>query len=316
MKPDVMREAQGKWRGVLAHFGMSESFLKKTHGPCPVCGGRDRFLFDDKEGRGTFYCNSCGAGTGAQLLSLFKGWSMSETLTNVSKVVGAVERVEPKPEMTDDQKRKAMNDLWTGSVVPSANDPVGKYLLQRCGTDIVPFAIRYHSSVYHAETKQNLPAMIAKVTGIDNKPVALHRTYLNLDGTKASVVPNKKLMASMPDGSAIRLHPYTDTLGIAEGIETAITCAVCFGIPTWAAVSAAMMSKWKPPEVIEKVFIFADNDRSFTGQLSAYKLAWTLEREYRGKYKIRVVTPRPLGADWNDMFNLVGRDATRDMIEL
>lgn len=316
MKTDVMQEAQGRWRGILQHYGISNDFLKKRHGPCPVCGGKDRFLFDDKEGRGTFYCNSCGAGTGAQLLCLFKGWSMSETMKHVGEIVASVEKRSAPQEMTDEQKRKAMNDLWQSSVDPKPGDPVFTYLHRRCGTDVMPFAIRYHPSVYHAESKSELPCMVAKVTGFDNKPVALHRTYLRPDGKKADVEPNKKLMASMPDGSAIRLGPYTDTLGIAEGIETALTCAVCFGVPTWAAVSAAMMVKWKPPQVIEKVFIFADNDHSFTGQLAAYRLAWNLEREFRGKYKIRVVVPRASGADWNDVFGLMGRDATRAMLDL
>lgn len=316
MKTDVMQEAQGKWRGILLHYGIGSDFLKKRHGPCPVCGGKDRFIFDDKEGRGTYYCNSCGAGTGAQLLSLFKGWSMSETLKEVGKIVGSVEKQDIKPEMTDEQKRKAMNDLWQSSRQPAPDDPVSKYLLSRCGTDVVPFAIRYHPKVFHAETRTEWPCMVAKVTGYDNRPVALHRTYLTEAGKKAAVEPNKKLMAQMPDGSAIRLGPYTDTIGIAEGIETAITCAVCFGVPTWAAVSASMLVKWKPPEIVEKVFIFADNDHSFTGQLAAYRLAYNLEREFKGKYKIRVAIPRASGADWNDMFNLLGRNATRDLIEL
>jgi len=316
MKTDVMQEAQGRWRGILQHYGISNDFLRKRHGPCPVCGGKDRFLFDDKEGRGTFYCNSCGAGTGAQLLSLFKGWSMSETMKHVGEVVGTVEKQDIRAEMTDDQKRKAMNDLWQSSVDPKQADPVGKYILSRCGTDVIPFSIRYHPTVYHAETQTRHPCMVAKVTGFDNRPVAIHRTYLTPDGKKASVEPNKKLMASMPDGSAVRLGPYTETIGIAEGIETALTCAVCFGVPTWAAVSAAMLVKWKPPENIEKVFIFADNDHSFTGQVAAYRLAWNLEREFKGKYKIRVVVPRASGADWNDVFSLLGRDATRAMLDL
>lgn len=311
---DVMQEAQGKWRGILLHYGISNDYLRKKHGPCPVCGGKDRFIFDDKEGRGTFYCNSCGAGTGAQLLSLFKGWSMSETIKEVGKVVGVVQKVEPKPEMTDAQKRKAMNDLWNSSVMPVATDPVGKYLMQRCGTDIVPFAIRYHPQVYHSETKQNLPAMVAKVTGYDNKPVAIHRTFLTPEGTKSPVNPNKKLMASMPDGSAIRLNPYTTTLGIAEGIETALTCTVCFGVPTWAAVNAAMMVKWLPPDPIETVWIFGDNDHSFTGQLSAFKLAYRLSRDFPNRYKIKVAIPPASGADWNDMFNLLGRDKTWSLL--
>lgn len=40
------------------------------HGPCPHCGGKDRFRMDDLEGRGTWFCNQCGAGDGLDLVSL------------------------------------------------------------------------------------------------------------------------------------------------------------------------------------------------------------------------------------------------------
>lgn len=317
MKVDIIKKAEGKWFGILAHFGIDKSYLKKKHGPCPVCGGKDRFIFDDKEGRGTFYCNSCGAGTGAQLLSNFKGWSMSETLREVNKIVGGVQKTEIKPDMTDAQKRKAMNDLWQSSIDPRPDDPVFKYLNKRCGIDIIPFAIRYHPNVYHSETKSSLPCMVSKVTAYDNKPIAIHRTYLTAMGEKQKfALPNKKLMGIMPEGSAIRLGAYTDKIGIAEGIETALTCTVCFGIPTWAAVNAPMMAKWLPPENVEKVYIFADNDRTFTGQLSAFKLAWRLEREFPSKYKIRVICPEATGSDWNDLYLLLGRDGVRDLVNM
>ncbi|MDI5829610.1 hypothetical protein MJN51_36035, partial [Salmonella enterica subsp. enterica serovar Kentucky] len=35
----------------------------RRHAPCPACGGKDRFRFDDN-GRGSFICNQCGAGDG------------------------------------------------------------------------------------------------------------------------------------------------------------------------------------------------------------------------------------------------------------
>ncbi len=38
------------------------------HGPCPACGGKDRFRLDDKAGRGTWFCNLCGAGDGLDLV--------------------------------------------------------------------------------------------------------------------------------------------------------------------------------------------------------------------------------------------------------
>ena len=37
-------------------------------GTCPMCGGKDRFRFDDKGGRGTWICSQCGAGDEIELV--------------------------------------------------------------------------------------------------------------------------------------------------------------------------------------------------------------------------------------------------------
>ena len=63
----VLGEAQGHWTKILISNGIDEKFLKNKHGPCPVCGGKDRFRFDNKDGRGTFFCNHCGPGDGVGL---------------------------------------------------------------------------------------------------------------------------------------------------------------------------------------------------------------------------------------------------------
>jgi len=59
--------APGRWPGILRSAGLSESSLSGRHGPCPVCGGKDRFRFADK-GRGQFFCQPCGHGDGWKLL--------------------------------------------------------------------------------------------------------------------------------------------------------------------------------------------------------------------------------------------------------
>jgi putative DNA primase/helicase len=38
-----------------------------------MCGGKDRFRFDDKEGHGTWICTHCGAGDGFSLLMKVMG---------------------------------------------------------------------------------------------------------------------------------------------------------------------------------------------------------------------------------------------------
>lgn len=59
---DIRNAARGAWASVLAHFGVDASRLVNKHGPCPGCGGRDRFRFDDKNGEGTWLCSGGGGG--------------------------------------------------------------------------------------------------------------------------------------------------------------------------------------------------------------------------------------------------------------
>jgi putative DNA primase/helicase len=142
--------------------------------------------------------------------------------------------------------------------------------------------------------------------------VSIHRTYLEPDGSKAKVAKGKMVMSStIPDGSAIRLMPYTETLGVTEGIETAFSASAIFDVPVWATISASVMVKWHPPASIRHVIIFGDNDQNFVGQLSAYRLAYTLAREHPKEFSITVCIPNIGGADWNDVLALNGLDMAR-----
>ena len=47
-------------------------------------------------------------------------------------------------------------------------------------------------------------------------------------------------------------------LGIAEGIETALSAQAIFGVPTWAALSADGLRRWQWPAGVSRVTIFAD----------------------------------------------------------
>jgi putative DNA primase/helicase len=57
---NTVERARGRWREILPIFGIETRYLHNRHGPCPLCGGKDRFRFDDRDGSGSYYCNQCG----------------------------------------------------------------------------------------------------------------------------------------------------------------------------------------------------------------------------------------------------------------
>ena len=87
---DVKQQARHQWRAILAGLGIDPAYLRNRHGPCPACGGKDRFRFDDKDGDGGYFCNGCGAGDGFSLLEKVHGWTPQEALLAVARWLGMV----------------------------------------------------------------------------------------------------------------------------------------------------------------------------------------------------------------------------------
>ena len=54
----VADKSVGLWPMILHRLAVDVPPVGKG-GPCPACGGDDRFTFDDREGRGTFICRKC-----------------------------------------------------------------------------------------------------------------------------------------------------------------------------------------------------------------------------------------------------------------
>ena len=84
---DTVNMACGHWPRILPALGVP--VIRNRHQACPVCGGSDRFRFDDKEGRGTWFCNQCGAGDGLKLVEKVFGVSASEAAGKVNDLIGS-----------------------------------------------------------------------------------------------------------------------------------------------------------------------------------------------------------------------------------
>lgn len=289
-----------RWPGILGHFSIDQSFLVNRHGPCPVCGGRDRFRFDDKEGRGTWFCSHCGSGDGFKLLELLKGWSFREAAKEIEAVVGIIPVAASVAKPNDADKLAICRRIWRESLPVVPGDPVSRYLERRCSIASVPPVIRYQPRLAYRHDDGYVtyhPAMLCRVQDVTGAGSAIHRTYLTDDGQKAAVSTVKKVAGNLPAGAAIRLFPVPECLGIAEGIETALSAFLLFGIPTWAAVTAGGLERWAPPAGTKRVIIFGDNDVSGTGQAAAWALA---KRLIASGVSVEVNLPNKLGTDWND----------------
>lgn len=84
---DVKAKAQGLWADtIFPRFNIDVRFKKKT--PCPACGGRDRFRYDDKNGNGDYICQHCGAGDGFSLIQKCTHLSFPDTIAEVAAIVG------------------------------------------------------------------------------------------------------------------------------------------------------------------------------------------------------------------------------------
>ncbi|VTM37715.1 Zinc binding domain / DNA primase [Klebsiella quasipneumoniae] len=66
---EISKQSVGKWEFILQSLGIRIPEGGK-HGPCPKCGGKDRFRFDNKDERGTWFCNHCGSGDGIDIVKL------------------------------------------------------------------------------------------------------------------------------------------------------------------------------------------------------------------------------------------------------
>ena len=136
--------------------------------------------------------------------------------------------------------------------------------------------------------------MVAAIQDPDRVITAIHRTYLRSDGQGKAAVRTPKMAFGPIDRGAVRLAKVGRVLGLAEGIETALSAFQLFAVPVWAALGSRIHKVWLPHEVAE-VWIFADN--GVPGQEAAAKARDSLTKA--GK-RVAIRHPPETFGDWND----------------
>jgi len=88
---DVKRAAFGRWPEVLTSVaGIGDDYLSGRAGPCPKCGGTDRFRFSNHNGNGSIICNQCGKGLGDGIDATVwaQGISQGEAIRRIGDYLG------------------------------------------------------------------------------------------------------------------------------------------------------------------------------------------------------------------------------------
>lgn len=138
--------------------------------------------------------------------------------------------------------------------------------------------LRWHPALEHKPSGYVGAAMVALVTDtLTAAPLTLHRTWITASGDKAKIDPPRMLLGNhTSDGGVIRLWSddcVTAGLGIAEGIETALTLAHGYE-PVWATIDAGHLKKFPVIPSVEHLLIAVDRDEAGIDAAQACATRW------------------------------------------
>jgi putative DNA primase/helicase len=318
--------AIGRWPEIITALAPHFSLIVvrgKRHGPCPLCGGKDRArCHNDFSESGGIFCNVCkGGADGFAVLQWANSWTFSETLQAVTSYLdlgnGQIPIAKPftweikqPPSKTWDNERRRLEAVWDGSKPDTGR--IAEYFSYRGLSIAVPETLRLHPalSYYHQGPPVKYPCMIAQIIR-DGKMVGLHRTWLDPDSQDKAPCsqPRKtwKCVEAMT-GGAIRLYDIEPgkPLAVFEGIESALAVREITGWPVWSAINSTMLEKVQLPDSVRSIYIGGDYDKSGAGQRATERLGERLHLEGR---EVQIALPRgeivdgQKSIDWLDVLN-------------
>src|SRR5271166_3776053 len=257
-------EVNGGWVNIRGHgHSKDDSSLGIRFDPNAPDGFRVHSLADDDP-------EVCRAHVKKLLTDIAKGGSISLDLDEF-------------PESQQKEKLNAALRLWD-EALPIENTPAALYLAARkCAPgqgDDWPSELRFHPRCRFGGV--SAPVLIAAMRcAITCKFQGIHRTALKDDGSGKREMPNGVQSKMM--------------LGIAEGIETALSARRISKMHFWAAMSAGGISKFPVVHGVEFLRIFSDHDEAGRSAARRCKCQYEL-----AGVKVEIRYPQEPGTDWND----------------
>lgn len=260
---------QGRTALILAEYGLPPITGNRHYkGECPVCGRKGKFRIDDNNGTGTWIC-VCGSGDLMRLLELVTGKPFAMLAQEVDRIIGNDFKADKSPEPRVNQPlERSVNRFRQISRLEGTG---GEAYLNNRGIFQMPAGgLKWSPSETHWETDKTWPCLYAIASNEYGEAIQRHLTFI-WEGQKAQIEPNKKMLGLQEwSGSiAVKLFPIQSTLGIAEGIETALSAHQLYKLPVWSTLNSVLMTKFKAPPGVTNLMIFADSDDNLTGLAAA-----------------------------------------------
>jgi phage/plasmid primase-like uncharacterized protein len=316
--PHLIEQARAVRLDVLA-AERGFSLIRIRHGrelvgPCPSCGGTDRFSINTV--KQVWNCRGCRVG--GDVIALVQHLDGVEFSEAVARLVGGVmpsarakRFSERRHDRNDADNRDRALEIWRQARDPTGT-PVEAYLKRRGLPLPSPEVIRWHQACPFGG--RIVPAMVALVRNIvTNEPQAIHRTALNLDGSKAEIIcadgeAKDRMMLGSLKGGAVKLTDdaeVTTALGVGEGIETTLSLQrlpAWFGSPAWALLWAPGLASFPVLAGIESLMVAVDHDklknRKRAGEAAAIEVT---KRWQAAGREVLLAWPTVEGTDLNDV---------------
>ncbi|WP_241623186.1 primase-helicase zinc-binding domain-containing protein [Rosenbergiella australiborealis] len=283
--------ARGSWAQVFPALGLN--LIKNRHAECPLCGGKDRFRFDDEGERGTWICNQCGAGDGLELASKYLSVNITEAARRVREVIGQCE-ADPTTTMPTPTQDKAQLQAQAATIaqeiVSSAIETENNAYLTRKGWQSV-VSLTLSKAQKIALTHYRRGDLIIPLHNMNGELVNVQ--LINAEGEKRTLKGGQVKAASHILGA----DKPAKRIWLAEGYATALTVHKLTGEQVWIAFSSAnflsLASCIKEKHPTLPLIIAADRDLNEVGQQKAQKVA--------DEFNAILALP-PLFGDWNDAY--------------
>lgn len=278
----VVRQLAGKWHGDYALCR------------CPA----------HKDGKASLTVR---VGDRAVLFHCFAGCTPDSIMSALrsGKIIAPIDHDPGERRQAKSDFKKLALSIWRFAD-PFAGTLADRYLRSRA---IIPTGVtaRYDAKCQFGagEEKAFAPALIVPIEE-DSGVVAIHRTFLNADGTGKADIDEPKRMLGNPGSGAVRWGgiPADGILRLAEGVEDAASVMNLLepGLFVWPVLGIERYQTISIPESIKRVVIYSQHGREAA---RAIKRA-TPHLTANGRQL--VVKPPPHDGDWNDLLQEIRRE--------